>query len=205
MSRKSYFRIALVSLAWAGMAGISVMAHGQAASTPAAPSAAAVPAAGVPVKAEHQDAFYVMGMSVHAKASEESGGDGQIPGLWQSFIQQGTASNIPNKVGDDLYVVYTNMDAAGGTYDYLLGARVTSIDHVPAGMVAKLVPAGKYAIVPSEVGPAQDVIPAVWQKIWTMTPEQLGGKRAMKADFEIYNLQGFDPQNAQVDVHVGLQ
>jgi predicted transcriptional regulator YdeE len=173
---------------------------------PAATPAAATPAA-TPKIDVLADPFYVIGLSVHtSNDSNAKSGGGEIMELWQNFMQQDTFSSIPNKVGDDFYVVYTDFaaDTSGG-YTYLLGARVSSIDKIPAGMVAKQVPAGRYSIVTSDRGPLQQVVPAVWEKIWTMTPEALGGKHSMKADYETYNFQTMDPQDGQVDVHVGIQ
>ncbi|HEY0760706.1 MAG TPA: GyrI-like domain-containing protein [Acidisarcina sp.] len=177
-------------------------------SAPATPAAAkpAAPAETPKPKIEQQEAFWVAGQSVRTKNSVEAGPGGQIGPLWQSFLQQDTASTIPDRVGTDFYVVYSDYESdVNGSYNYTLGVKVSSIDHLPAGLVARQVPAGHYAIVPSETGALPQVVPAVWRRIWTMTPEQLGGKRALKADFEVYDLQGIDIENSQVDVHVGLQ
>jgi predicted transcriptional regulator YdeE len=38
-----------------------------------------------------------------------------------------------------------------------------------------------------------------------MSPEELGGTRAFRTDYEIYDQRSTDPENAQVDVYVGLR
>jgi predicted transcriptional regulator YdeE len=172
---------------------------------PPAPTAAApsTPTAPAGPKVEKQESFFVIGMTVHTTGDAEAKGDGQIPALWQRFLGEGTNA-IPGKVDDDFYAIYSDY-GADQSFSYTLGAKVTSIDHVPAGMVAITVPAGRYAVVTSSTGPLQEVVPALWQKIWTMTPAELGGKRSLKFDYDIFNMQGIDPQNAQVDAYVGLQ
>jgi predicted transcriptional regulator YdeE len=168
-----------------------------------APPPAATPAATTAPKVEKQESFYVIGISVHTTADAEAKGDGQIPALWQRFLGEST-TGIPDKADEDVYAIYSDY-GADQSFSYTLGAHVTSIDHVPAGMVALTVPAGRYAVVTSATGPLQEVVPALWQKIWTMTPAELGGKRSLKYDYDIFNMQGIDPQNAQVDAYVGLQ
>ena len=55
-------------------------------------------------------------------------------------------------------------------------------------MVANKVPAGRFAVVTSAKGPVQNVVPQVWQQIWTLEDQaQLGGTRSYKVDFEVYD------------------
>jgi predicted transcriptional regulator YdeE len=84
--------------------------------------------------------------------------------------------------------------------------KVSSVSDVPSGMMAKKVPAGKYAVVTSEKGPAAQVVPQAWQRVWSLEDEeQLGGARAYKADFELYDQRSQNPQDSQVDLYVGLK
>ena len=102
-------------------------------------------------------------------------------------------------------VVYTDYASdETGEYTYLIGSRVTSSTDVPAGLTLKEVPAGNYAILESEKGPTQIVIPKIWQQIWSMPANDLGGQRAFQSDYELYP-ENFDPQNVQVTLHIGLK
>ena len=158
-----------------------------------------------PVKVEEQKQFNVVGLAVRTNNQQEATGQGEIPKLWQRFMQQGTAAKIPNRADQDLTVVYTDYENdQNGEYTYLIGARVTSTADVPAGFTLKEIPAGSYAILQSEKGPAPIVLPRIWQHIWSMSAKDLGGQRAFQADYEVYP-PDFDPQNAQVAVHVGLK
>src|SRR5277367_3950082 len=121
------------------------------------------------VKVEEQKSFNVIGVAVRTNNKAEATGQGEIPKLWQRFMQQGTADRIPNQADQNLIVVYTDYESdETGEYTYLIGSRVTSTADVPAGLTLKEVPAGNYAILESEKGPAHVVVPKIWQQIWSM-------------------------------------
>lgn len=168
---------------------------------PATPS----PASGAAPKIEDTNAFIVVGVTVRTNNAKEAGGQGEIPQLWQNAIQNNTLDQIPNKAGDEMYVVYSDYASDNtGDYNYTLGYRVTSANKIPDGMVAKTIHAGKYAILTSEQGPPQEVIPALWQRINSMTPQQLGGARAYETDFESY-APITDWSSMQMSAHIGLK
>ena len=177
---------------------------------PSAPAArAATPSAPVATatapKIDNQESFTVVGLTVRTNNAAEAGGEGQIPGLWQNAMSSGELEQIPNRVGEGYIVVYS--DYAGGStgdYNYTLGVRVSSADNVPAGMVKRTVVAGKYGIFQSEQGAPQDVIPALWQHINSLSPQQMGGDRAYQTDFETYG-NFTDPSSMQVTAHIGLK
>ena len=181
---------------------------GQQPSAPAAPAAtpttAPVVSATAP-KIENQESFTVVGLTVRTNNAAEAGGQGQIPALWQNAMTNGQLEQIPNRVGEGYVVVYSDFASDhGGEYNYTLGVRVSSADNVPAGMVKRAVAAGKYAIFQSEQGAPQDVIPALWQHINSLSPQQMGGERAYRSDFETYgNIT--DPSSMQVTAHIGLK
>ena len=102
-----------------------------------------------------------------------------------------------------LYTEYaTDKD---GEYTYVLGARVTKVESVPVGMVAKNVPAGRYAVFTSEKGPVQKVVVEMWQKVWATPKSALGGEWNYKADVEVYDQRAQNPAEAVVDLYIGIQ
>lgn len=195
----------VLALAASGLAQTAPGSAPQTAPAQAAPAPVPPPAAPAAPKVEDQDSFTVVGVTVRTNNAKEAGGQGAIPGLWQNAIQNGTLDQIPNKVSDGFVVVYSDYASDNtGDYNYTLGYRVTVADKIPAGMVSKTVHAGKYAVLTSEQGAPQQVIPALWQRINTMTPQQLGGARAYDTDFESYgNIVDFG--NMQVTAHIGLK
>ena len=157
------------------------------------------------VKRDEQGAFYVAGYSVRTNNAKEMSGKGEIANLWQRFIEQDLGSAIPNRTDPTIYVVYSDYDSnEKGDYTYTLGARVYAADVLPANMTSQSIVPGTYAVVTTAKGQAGQVVQAAWKKIWTMTPRQMGGKRAFKTDFEVYGPRATDPRDAQVDIHIGL-
>jgi predicted transcriptional regulator YdeE len=161
--------------------------------------------AGSAVKIEQQESFLVVGITVRTNNAAEASGQGKLRSLWEGVITNGTLDQVPHATGGGLVVVYSNYASDHtGDYDYTLGVRVSSADKVPEGMVLRKIEAGKYAVISSEKGPAEDVIPALWQRINSMTPEQLGGQRAYRTDFETYP-EVTDWGSMQMAAHIGLK
>jgi predicted transcriptional regulator YdeE len=154
-----------------------------------------------------QSGFTVIGIAVRTSNAKEMTADGVIGKQWARFLQEGVLAAIPNKTDKDTVAVYTDYASdKNGEYTYLLGARVSSGRDVPAGMVAKKIPAGRYAVFTSEQGPAAKVVPRVWMRINSLPRSSAGGgDRAYGADFEIYDERAADPANLQVDVYVGIK
>lgn len=159
------------------------------------------------VKVVHQSSFSVIGIEVRTSNAREATSDGVIGKQWEKFFQDETLGKIPNKVGSNIYAVYS--DYAGdrnGEYAFLIGAKVEAGSIAPPGFVLKTVPAGRYAAVTSDTGPVAKVVVAAWRQVWQMEEKhELGGERAYKADFELYDQRAADPQNAQVDLFIGLK
>jgi len=153
-----------------------------------------------------QDGFTVVGIAARTSNAKETTPDGIIGKQWARIFQEGVIEKIPNKTDHNIVAVYT--DYAGdskGEYTYLLGARVNSDANVPAGMIARKIPGGKFAVFTSEKGPAPKVVPATWMKIDSLPNTVVGGDRVYRADFEIYDERASDPENLQVDVYVGIK
>jgi predicted transcriptional regulator YdeE len=150
--------------------------------------------------------FFVIGLAERTSNRREISGLGIIGRQWARLYAEGLLQQIPNRVDNDVIAVYA--DYAGdhtSEYTFLLGARVSSIEQVPERMIARRIPAAKYVMVETERGPVQQVVVAAWQKIWSTSPEELGGERAYRADFEVYGAEASDPQNSQVRIFVGLK
>jgi predicted transcriptional regulator YdeE len=154
---------------------------------------------------QQRDGFYVVGLTARTNNAHEMSGKGKIGEVWQEFLRPDLVVKIPNKIGVDLIAVYTDYETDHtGHYTYLLGMPISSAEALPASLTVKHIPPGRYAVFRSERGPIKEVVPEVWQRIWALSHKQLGGKRAFKSDFEIYDQRAADPENAQIDVYVGL-
>ncbi len=159
-----------------------------------------------PPKTLDEQPFYVAGYQVRTNNANEMSGHGEIGKLWQRFFRESLASQIPDRADAAMIVVYSDYASdEKGDYSYLLGARVSSVDHLPAGLTYKKIAPGPYAVLTTAQGPLVDVLHAEWKKIWSMQPAQLGGKRAFLTDYEVYDARSANPQQAQVEIHVGLR
>jgi predicted transcriptional regulator YdeE len=151
--------------------------------------------------------FSVIGIQALTSNADEMTGDGAIPKQWARFFKEGIADKIPNKVDSTIYAVYTGYARdRNGEYDFIVGMKVSGVSDIPPGMVATKVPGGTYAAVTSAKGPVAQVVPQAWQQVWSLDDhKQLGGARAYKADFELYDQRSQNPQDSQVDLYLGLK
>jgi predicted transcriptional regulator YdeE len=153
-----------------------------------------------------QKEFTLVGIATRTNNAREATSDGVIGKQWTRFIQEGLLAKIPNKLDHSVVAVYTDYASDhNGDYTFILGAKVSSATEVPAGMVAKTIPAGRYAVFTSEKGPGSKVVPELWMKINSLPKSVPGGDRAYRADFEIYDERAADPQNLQADVYIGIR
>jgi predicted transcriptional regulator YdeE len=158
-------------------------------------------------KVVEQKEFSVIGIQVRTSNAKEMTGGDAIPRQWDKFFKEGIADKIPNKVDSTIYAVYTGYASdRDGEYDFVIGMKVSRLSSVPPGMVARKVPKGKYAVVASAKGPVSQVVPQAWQQVYRLDDtKQLGGARAYKADFELYDQRAQNPQDSQVDLYVGVK
>lgn len=157
-------------------------------------------------KIVQQDGFMVIGISARTNNVKEMTADGVIGKMWGRLMQEGLLAKIPNKADPNIVAVYTDYASDhNGDYTFLLGSRVTSDADVPEEMVAKKIPAGKFAVFISDKGPAPKVVPELWMKINSLPENAVGADRMYRADFEIYDQRAMDPQNLQMDVYIGVK
>lgn len=153
-----------------------------------------------------QNGFIVIGVAARTNNSREATAQGVIGKEWARFMQEGVLAKIPNKLDHSIVAVYTDYASDHkGDYTFVLGARVRSDIDVPEGMVAKKIPAGRYAVFTSDKGPGPKVVPELWMKINSLPKSAPGGNRAYRADFEVYDERAADPQNLQTDIYIGIR
>jgi len=154
------------------------------------------------------DTFEVMGIEVRTNNAKEAGDDGLIPKLWQRVTQEHLLDNVPGRIEQDIYAVYTDYASdANGDYSLVIGAKFkpAADTMVPKGMVIKTVPAGRYAVFTSDRGPVAKVVVETWKQIWSCNQSPANGQRSYRADFELYDQRAADLNNAQVDIYIGVK
>jgi predicted transcriptional regulator YdeE len=124
----------------------------------------------------------------------------------QKYFQQGLAAKIPHRKNPGItFSIYTEYESDfTGNYTYFLGEEVTSLEQVPEGFKTLVIPAQAYTKFTTLPGPMPGVVIDAWQKIWSMTDQELAGKRAYCADFELYDERASDPHNVIVDLYIGI-
>ena len=149
--------------------------------------------------------FLIIGIEARTTNAKEATPDGIIPKQWQKFFQEGIVAKIPNRVGSNIYALYTDyVSDRNGEYSFVIGAMVKNGTAAPDGMVAKQVPGGRFAVITSDKGPLPKVVPEAWQAAWKMEDDGKL-KRSYQTDFEIYDKRSQDSHDAQVDIYVGLK
>src|SRR5713226_8240573 len=97
--------------------------------------------------------FSVIGIEARTNNAKEMTNAGVIPKQWGKFLAEGILDKIPNKIDPTIYAVYTDYASdRNGDYTFFIGARVSKTSSIPAGMVARRIPAGKYTVVTSARG-----------------------------------------------------
>lgn len=144
--------------------------------------------------------FYVIGISI--RTTNENGKSAQdIPALWQQFLSENIGDKIPNKVSHDIYCLYTDYEKDHTRpYTTLLGYQVSNLDHIPAGLVGKSVNEANYAKYIAKGNLHQDLVLNAWTEIWNSDLP-----RAFDTDFEVYGTKAQNPEDAEVDIFIGLK
>jgi predicted transcriptional regulator YdeE len=157
-------------------------------------------------RALQQEGFTVVGIAVRTSNAEQMTPERPIGKQWERLFKEGVLAAIPNKADGNIVALYTEYASdKDGEYTYVLGARVTKVESVPAGMVAKNVPAGRYAVFTSERGPVQNVVVEMWRRVWATPKSALGGDRTYKTDFEVYDQRAQNPADSVVDLYIAVR
>ncbi|MFZ5951493.1 MAG: AraC family transcriptional regulator [Candidatus Rifleibacteriota bacterium] len=129
----------------------------------------------------------------------------EIPMFWQRYMQEKTSQKIPNKVTPwKEYGICADGDENSRCFIYMIGAEVSSTAEIPAGMVARRIPASTYAVFTSK-GPMPEAIQEVWKYIYgTWLPGQTRYIRTNTEDFELYDERCLKTV-PEVDIYVPIK
>ncbi|WP_167956129.1 GyrI-like domain-containing protein [Anaerosporobacter faecicola] len=120
-----------------------------------------------------------------------------IGGLWQQFYSAEVYPKIEHKANNHAVGIYTDYASdEKGDYTVVVACEVEMKDTLPEGMVARTIPAGRYARFLVE-GDMQQAVAEFWSKLW-----QLDLPRNYVCDFEEY--LNSDPVHAKIYVYIGL-
>lgn len=124
----------------------------------------------------------------------------------QKFFDEATSQKIQHAINPvEFFAVYTKYESDHtGDYTYFFGQEVSCFENIEKDLETLIIPAQNYIHITTNPGKMPHVVINAWINIWTMTPTQLGGKRAYIADFERYDQKSSNPENSIVDIFIGI-
>lgn len=153
--------------------------------------------------------FTLQGVSVRTNNAQEMNPEtAEIGGLVARYYEEQVAHSLAHRVSPGItYVVYTHFDSdEHGDYTCFIGEAVDPLKAQASEDLDTLrIAASTYAKL--TVGPGQmpAMVIAAWQRIWAMSPADLGGKRTYRADFEVHDQRAHNPQEAVIDIYLGIE
>ncbi|MFT5913530.1 MAG: putative transcriptional regulator YdeE [Flammeovirgaceae bacterium] len=146
------------------------------------------------------ESFKVIGISVRT-TNENNQGATDIGNLWNRFMAENIVSQIPNKLENSVFAIYTNYESDyTKAYDTVLGCKVSSFDTIPDGMIGHIVEGGDFSKFISKGKLFDGIVHKSWLEIWNTDLD-----RTYKSDYEVYGEKAQNPDNAEVEIFVGVK
>ena len=144
--------------------------------------------------------FKVIGIAVRT-TNENNQAAKDIAGLWSKFFQDKVLDEIPNKIDNTVYSIYTDYESDHTKpYTTLLCCKVENLNTIPDGMVGKSFEGGNYIKLSAKGDLMKGLIVNKWSEIWSMELDRL-----FTADFEIFGEKAQDPTNAEIDFLIAVK
>lgn len=141
----------------------------------------------------------VIGIECRTSNAPEDGPQ-DIPRLWGQFYSEDIINKIPNKASNEVIALYCDYEGDyTQPYSLVIGCSVTSLDSIPEGMVAKIIPAGSYAVFRA-IGEYPASLIETWGNIW-----QTKLNRTYTGDYEFYGVKFNSGSPQEVDVYIAIE
>ncbi|MBD3907246.1 effector binding domain-containing protein [Chryseobacterium sp. Ch-15] len=146
--------------------------------------------------------FYIVGISV--RTTNENGQASQdIERLWERFWNEDIKSQIPNKINDETYAVYTDYESDfTGNYTTIIGLPVNSLVDIPDNFVRITIETDEYQKFVSK-GKMPEAVVNTWLEIWA--DKELNSRRAYRADFTVHGKKYNHGNNAEVQTYLSIK
>lgn len=146
--------------------------------------------------------FHIIGIST--RTTNKNGQSAKdIETLWGKFWGQEIQKQIPNKISDDIYAVYTDYETDfTGYYTTIIGLPVSSLENIPKGFVGITIETTKYQKFVSK-GKMPEAIFNTWLEIWGN--KELNLNRSYKADFTIHGKKYDNGDKAEVETFISVK
>lgn len=143
-------------------------------------------------------AFNIAGIAVRT-TNKNGQAQKDIGELWLKFTHQNLLQQIPGKVSDDIYCVYTDYETDHtGFYTAILGCKVNLLINNNGRFTGIAIPAEKYEVYslsgkfPGNVGEA-------WMEIWAKA-----SGRKYTADFDLYTANAKSFEETEVKIFLAV-
>lgn len=139
----------------------------------------------------------VIGIKVRT-TNENGQAEKDITTLWDKWLNEKIVTQIPDKVSEAVYSIYTNYEKDHTKpYDVILACEVSSTMKVPEGMVSHTIEGGNFKKFIAQGALDDGIVIKEWIKIWNSPLD-----RAYTSDFEVYGEKAQDPKNAEVPIYI---
>lgn len=144
--------------------------------------------------------FQVIGVS--SRTTNENGQAAKdIEKLWEKFWGEKIQNQVPNKVSEDIYAVYTDYETDfNGPCTTIIGMAVSSLEQIPEGMVGVRIEETTYQRFVSK-GKMPEAVFNTWIEIWAN--KKLN--RTYKADFTVHGEKYYDGDKAEVETFISIK
>ncbi|MCH9630414.1 MAG: hypothetical protein S4CHLAM37_04130 [Chlamydiia bacterium] len=144
-----------------------------------------------------KNSMMVVGIELRT-SNEPDAGPVEIPQHWEKFYKNNIMEKIPNKSANEVVALYCDYEGDHTKpYSLVIGCPVSSIDHIPEGMVAKIIPETSYAVFDVS-GEFPKSLVETWGKIWRTKLD-----RTFSYDFELYGSEFGSTQ--KLDVYIAVK
>lgn len=150
----------------------------------------------------------LVGITARTSNAREMNPDtAKIGTTMQKFFGSGMQEQIfRRKKPGTVFAVYTNYESdEHGEYTYFLGEEVSDFENIQQGFETLTILAQTYVKFTSDPGKMPAVCIDMWQNIWKMNASDLGAERAYIADFEVYDERSHNPEQAVLDIYIGIR
>ena len=146
--------------------------------------------------------FKIIGISI--RTTNENGQSAKdIETLWSKFWNEKIQEQIPNKINDNIFAVYTDYDTDfTGAYTTIIGLPVSYLENIPEGFVGLTIEKSVYQKFTSK-GKMPEAVVSTWMEIWGNN--DLNQNRTYKADFTIHGKKYYDGDNAEVETFIAVK
>ena len=141
--------------------------------------------------------FKVIGLSIRT-TNENNQALKDIGELWGKLMSENILAQIPNKLDDAVYSIYTQYESDHTKpYTVLLGCKVSNIDIIPEGLTGMSFSGGRYTKLTTKGDLNEGIVGKKWGEIWNMNLD-----RVFTADFEVYGEKAQNPKDAEIDFYI---